>query len=176
MSGKHADVHARRVVTGLDHEGRSTIVLDEISTTRIVAEAFSVCDVWTTPALPSPVLQSDALDGTVLLNPPLTGFTYRLVSFPPDADIDVAAAYGTSLDAIGAGDSQSPGAELAGLHQTDTVDVVTVLSGEIYAVLETTETLLKPGDSFVQRGTQHSWSNRTQEACTLVVVQMGAVR
>ena len=41
----------------------------------------------------------------------------------------------------------------AGMHQTDTIDVVTVISGEIWAMVETGETLVRAGDTVVQRGT-----------------------
>jgi quercetin dioxygenase-like cupin family protein len=65
---------------------------------------------------------------------------------------------------------------IAGLHQTDTVDIVTIISGEVYAVLETGETLLRQGDSIVTRGTKHGWSNRSDKPCTLFNIMWGAVR
>jgi quercetin dioxygenase-like cupin family protein len=54
--------------------------------------------------------------------------------------------------------------------------MVTVVSGELYAVLETAETLLRPGDTFIQRGTKHAWSNRGTEPVTVVAVMMAAKR
>ena len=62
------------------------------------------------------------------------------------------------------------------MHFTETVDIVTVLSGEIYAVLETTETLLRPGDTLVQRGTIHAWSNRTDKPAMMVALMVSAKR
>jgi quercetin dioxygenase-like cupin family protein len=56
------------------------------------------------------------------------------------------------------------------------VDVVTVVSGELVAVLETGEVTLKQGDSFVTRGVKHSWSNRTDKPVVLVCLQSGATR
>jgi uncharacterized cupin superfamily protein len=49
-----------------------------------------------------------------------------------------------------------------------------VISGEIYAVVECGETLLRPGDSFVQRGTKHTWRNRSDKPCTLAVLLLPA--
>jgi quercetin dioxygenase-like cupin family protein len=49
-----------------------------------------------------------------------------------------------------------------------------VLKGEIYAILDKGETLLKPGDVFVQRGTNHSWSVRGNEPCIVAVVLVDA--
>lgn len=54
--------------------------------------------------------------------------------------------------------------------------LVTIISGEIYAVTETGETLLRPGDCLVQRGTKHAWSNRGTEPCTLAAVHVAATR
>ena len=36
-----------------------------------------------------------------------------------------------------------------------------MLSGEIYALMDEGEVLLKAGDVLIQRGTNHAWSNRT---------------
>ena len=49
------------------------------------------------------------------------------------------------------------------MHKTSTVDYAIVLKGEIWAVMEKGETLLKAGDVLVQRGTNHSWSVRGSE-------------
>jgi uncharacterized cupin superfamily protein len=63
-----------------------------------------------------------------------------------------------------------------GLHQTDTVDIVTIISGELIAITETSETVLRPGDSLVQNGTVHTWANRGDVPCMKVAVQIGAQR
>jgi quercetin dioxygenase-like cupin family protein len=56
------------------------------------------------------------------------------------------------------------------MHRTKTVDYGIVLSGEIYLVVDEGETLLKPGDVVVQRGTNHAWSNRSDEPCRMAFV------
>ena len=48
-----------------------------------------------------------------------------------------------------------------GFHKTNTVDYAVVLEGEIGAMMDLGETLLKTGDVLVQRRTNHSWSNRS---------------
>ena len=60
------------------------------------------------------------------------------------------------------------------MHKTSTVDYLIVLKGEIWAVLETGEVCLKPGDIMIQRGTNHSWSVRTDEPCLLAAVLVNA--
>ena len=58
--------------------------------------------------------------------------------------------------------------------ETSTVDYIIVLKGEIYAVMETGEKLLRAGDILVQRGTNHSWSVRGNEPCIVAAVLVSA--
>jgi quercetin dioxygenase-like cupin family protein len=60
------------------------------------------------------------------------------------------------------------------MHKTSTVDYIIVLRGEIYAIMDRGETLLKPGDILVQRGTNHSWSVRGNEPCIIAAVLVSA--
>ena len=60
------------------------------------------------------------------------------------------------------------------MHRTSTVDYAIVLKGEIHAVMEKGETLLRAGDILVQRGTNHSWSVRGNEPCMVAFVLVNA--
>ena len=61
-----------------------------------------------------------------------------------------------------------------GFHKTDTIDYAIVLSGEIYALMDEGEVLLKAGDVLIQRGTNHAWSNRTEQPCCIAFVLIDA--
>jgi len=61
-----------------------------------------------------------------------------------------------------------------GFHKTNSVDYAVVLSGEIYALMDKGEVLLRAGDVLVQRGTNHAWSNRTDEPAYLAFVLVDA--
>ena len=60
------------------------------------------------------------------------------------------------------------------MHKTATVDYLLVLKGEIWAILDDSEVCLKQGDVMVQRGTNHSWSVRTDEPCLLAAILVNA--
>ncbi|MGK5112430.1 hypothetical protein [Geodermatophilus sp. CPCC 205506] len=99
--------------------------------------------------------------------PPDAGLVYRITIVPPDSDWDRSLGY---QDFRGALKGSLPSGEdggIPGLFVTETLDIVTVVSGEIYAVLETGETLLRPEDTLVQRGTKHAWSNRGVTPATI---------
>jgi mannose-6-phosphate isomerase-like protein (cupin superfamily) len=138
---------------------------------------MTISDIWQVGSLPVPVLADDATTGQVLLNPPSTGWVYRVTTKAPDSEWDVAGEYGAMLESMGdAGALKDDGTGVPGLHQSESVDIVTIVSGELVAVLETGEVTLRAGDSFVTRGIKHSWSNRTDEPVVLVCLQAGASR
>ncbi|MEI2774895.1 MAG: cupin domain-containing protein [Tetrasphaera sp.] len=181
MAGAHLETQARLVVSGVGADGRSTIVSDADSTVRVATPGFTVCELWQTDSLPTPVLADSSLGTDPVIDPPAAGLVVRIASFPPDAEFD-PQAYAESLEAFGhddahGGTEDTPDAAAGGAwHETDTVDVVTVISGEVYAVLEDSETLLKPGDTIVNRGVKHIWSNRTNEPCVIIATMMKGTR
>ena len=48
-----------------------------------------------------------------------------------------------------------------------TLEFGLILEGEITLVLDTEEVALKAGDTVVQRGTNHAWSNRSDRPCVI---------
>jgi hypothetical protein len=57
----HTEIRARRVVAGVDADGRSTIVTDEETATRIALPGFTVNDVWRVDNMPAHVDDGDTL-------------------------------------------------------------------------------------------------------------------
>jgi len=180
MSSEPRPSLGRRVVTGVNAEGRSTIVADAETPTWVRRPTGSVImDVWSTLSLPVHVDDESTGDGGQELAPPRSGLCVRLAVFPPDKDIDEAGAaeYAAAMKGIYGDQGESTDAgEVPWMHVTETVDVMTVVDGEIWLVMEEGETLLRAGDSLVQRGTRHAWSNRSDRPCTLASTMIAAVR
>ncbi|WP_163730875.1 cupin domain-containing protein [Mycolicibacterium madagascariense] len=97
-------------------------------------------------------------------------------TIPPGGRFDRASYAQVMAYAFGAQAVSSDPKVIPGMHRTDTVDVVTIVAGELHAVLEADETVLRAGDTIVQRGTMHAWQNRSQHPVTLVSVMMDAPR
>ena len=173
VSGEYSKTQARRVVTGLDAEGRSCIVSDGVTPDRLVTPGNTKCDLWRIATIPTSYQDGDGIDEVVTLPPP-GGLVYRIASFPPDTDWDRSQGYGDSKGALAGSVPLSESGGIPGMHFTETVDIMTVLSGELWAITETGETLLRAGDTLVQRGTAHAWSNRTSEPATIVSVMIAA--
>jgi len=151
MTSPHESFRPRRVVTGLNADGRSTIVSDGPSDTRTFAPGWTLNDIWQVDAMPPRDSDDHTLvPGETIFAPPMGGFVWRIAMLPPDSTW------------------KSPADEDTGMHVTETLDMVTILSGEVYAILEDCETLLRSGDTIVQRGTVHSWCNRSDQPCVSV--------
>jgi quercetin dioxygenase-like cupin family protein len=76
------------------------------------------------------------------------GVRFRLVTLPPDP--------------------------VGHMHRTPTVDLVTVVRGEVaLALADGPETTLQPGDTVVLRSAEHAWRNHTTDPAMLAVVLLG---
>lgn len=157
--------NARRVITGFNASGRSAIIADGPSPTTVELSALTSVEAWRVDETPADLSLPDTVTGPVSLNPPRMGAIVRVVHFYPDSAADGDVQVGTEAF----GDDEG-----GDMHTTDSVDVGVVVSGEIWAVMEDGETLLKPGDVLVQRGTPHKWENRSDAVCTTFFVLVGA--
>ena len=168
----------RRVVTGHDTDGKSTIVVDGLAPNVLEMASMpgvALTDLWRTAT--SPAANSgnkDAATGRIKLEPPPNGTILRIVEFPPEGAWRDTADARKAFASIGASGAPDHASADAMMHATATVDYIIVLRGEIYAVLDKGETLLKPGDILVQRGTNHSWRVRGSEPCVIAAVLIGA--
>jgi hypothetical protein len=176
MAGEHMEMRVRRVVAGLDESGRSTVISDGFTETRAATPAFTLNQIWQVTSVPPHVMAENTLGDVAVIPPPPNGFTHVIAAFPPDSEWDYERGFEGSLAATGAVDAHVEHDEVPGMHQTDTVDIITILSGECYVVLETGETLLKQGDTFIQRGTKHAWRNRSDKPCVHSTLMVGATR
>jgi Cupin domain len=165
----------RRVVTGHTPEGQSTIVMDEPA-----PQVYPGADVdagstvlWVTDRAPASNAGNDDAAPENLRNPippPWRGGTIlRVVDFVPSS-----RGRGALRSPEGVHQTAERSARHPGFHQTNTVDYAVVLEGEIWAVLDEAETLLKPGDVMIQRGTFHAWDNRSDAVARVLFVLIDA--
>lgn len=168
----------RRVVTGRDEDGRSMFLTDGLApNVKEMASmpGLALTDVWETTSAPaSNAGNQDAADRPVRLEPPPNGTILRIVEFPPDSRWRGGADARKAFESIGAGHAPDRHSVDPMMHRTATVDYVIVLKGEIWAIMDKGEVMLKPGDILVQRGTNHSWSVRGEEPCIIAAVLVSA--
>jgi mannose-6-phosphate isomerase-like protein (cupin superfamily) len=171
----------RRVVTSHNAEGKSIFIMDGHAPhvfSRGPGSA-TVTELWATRSSPADNRGSaDAVEATFRLPPPRHGSAFRIIEYPPDRQRLAALARERA-----AGDDDGSGRSAAldrgnprhpGFHKTHSIDYAIVLSGEIHALMDEGEVLLKAGDVLIQRGTNHAWSNRTDAPAYLAFVLIDA--
>jgi mannose-6-phosphate isomerase-like protein (cupin superfamily) len=176
-------VSVRRVVTGHDSNGKAVFASDEgvdpVTVALVPGGEFHL--LWGADQAPTfPDDGSPTPQPTYF--PPLGGYRFGFFTVPPahsasiPADLDLEAA-------VAEVDAKLPGMlawmepDNPGMHTTDTIDFEVVLSGEVVLELDGgAEKVLRPGDTVVQNGTRHRWSNRGTEPAVVAVILLGAHR
>jgi uncharacterized cupin superfamily protein len=162
------------------------VVADENDRSKVVSEGpspdvrtdparpgFSCSRIWVTDRTPIGLKGAhESLHLPHTLVPPTGGSTCFVVTFPPDASYrgkvgsrEVANYFAM----MGAPQASTYSAKAARpyMQKTQTLDFCLVLDGEITLVLDLQEVHLKAGDTVVQRGTNHAWSNRSDRPCVV---------
>lgn len=166
----------RRIVTIDDDEGKSVAIADGPSPdvrTDPARPGFSSARIWVVNSSPPEIGEyRDTVLRPHTIEPQPGGSVCRVVTFPPDDTFrdQVGAkeveAYFRSMGSPQAS-TYSPNAPHPYMQKTRTLDFCLVLEGEITLVLDTVEVELKVGDTVVQRGANHAWSNRSHRPCRI---------
>jgi hypothetical protein len=158
----------RRIVTGEDDQGRSMISFDGPApnvtfsqfgpgTGQVLWATGSGAAAGDEPAPAGHRFGFHSEGGSLL----------RIADFAPDEEIDSAklAKFLADNQVLG----ERPGRHFW-FHKTRSLDYAIVLEGEIYAMMDVGETLMRAGDVLIQRATSHSWSNRSGKWCRMAFV------
>ena len=172
----------RRVVTGHDASGKSCILEEGPAVavrTLDIRPGFQSINLWRTSAAPAPVDEPDAIASHQGVSPPTGGTVLRIIDLPPEptdpAELRrlIGATFGKLFDDAHRNDAEAS-RQHPGMHRTASIDYALILEGEVFAVLDTEETLLKAGDVLIQRGTNHAWANRSNRICRIAFILIDA--
>ena len=155
-----------RVVTSFDAAGKPVIALQGEPPTVIHAGRYTTTELWVTDQTPPVMSAQDTSTRPWELEPAPGGACFRIVEIAPAGD-DAGG------DGAAEADSEHDGFQEA--HATQTLDYVTVISGQVVLVVGEAEITLRPGDSVVQQpGVPHDWQNRSSERTVMVGVLISA--
>ena len=173
----------RRIVTGNDEKGKAVVLSDGPAPDVRMDPArpgFTSTRLWVTDSTPARTKGvRETLNRPHAIEPPPNGSICRMMTFPPDAwfiksvSADNVRSYFESMGSPKAS-TYSKDARHPYMQKTETLDFCYILEGEITLVLETEEVHLKAGDTVIQRGTNHAWSNRSEKPCTIFFCQHDA--
>ena len=172
----------RILVSGHTPEGRSTYISDgPPQKVRTVEErpGYRVSNIWAIFDSPAPIDDPDRINEVVGLAPPPMGSLIRIIDYPPEPrdPVERKKMFEAMFSKLFPdGRHLPPDAVHPGMHTTESIDYAIVLQGEIYAVMEEGEKLMRAGDVLIQRGTAHAWSNRSNEFARICFVLIDGKR
>jgi mannose-6-phosphate isomerase-like protein (cupin superfamily) len=170
----------RRVVTGHDADGKAVFVSDTAlaPVTLALLPGSEFHTIWGADTLPQ--FPDDGSEPpNITYFPPLGGVRFGFFTIPPDggagapADLDIEAALAEFAEKLpGLADHMEPADP--GMHTTATVDFEVVVSGQATLELDDgAKVTLEVGDTCIQNGTRHRWSNSGSVPAVLAVVLVG---
>ena len=137
----------RRVVTGLDAQGRSAVIIDG----PVPAWGDTGGRVWRTTSHPA--------DNSGQADCPDEPFSFDLMHTGGSAVMMHTFMPGTPDF----------------WHATDSIEYLAMLEGEVVLQLEAGEVTLRAGDVLVDRGVVHSWHNDTDQPARAFIVALPAL-
>ncbi len=171
----------RRVVTGHDAAGKAVIVTDDqvAPITLALMPTTEFHRVWGADSVRTFPDDGSAPEA-VRYFPPVGGFRFGFFTIPPDdghgvpEGVDVRAGFRELQEKLpGLVDYTEP--DNPGMHTTATVDYGVVMSGQpILELDDGVKVTLKPGDTYIQNGTRHRWSNEGAVPAVVAVTLIGA--
>ena len=144
----------RRVITGHDADNVAKVLWeDHASNVKGGANRGAASTlIWCSDRMPTDISIGEKIEdmGARILGtaPPPNGTRFCVIDFPAGA----------------------PGR----MHRTETIDYVLVLAGEIEMDMDQSSVKLKAGDILIQRGTNHSWVNRSDKPARVAFVLIDA--
>ena len=166
----------RRLVTGHDASGKAVVLIDGTAPNAKLRKATGLTStlLWVADVSPADNSGSeDSAEREIGVAPPTRGSIFRMVDFPPAANVGVVDN-AAMLKEMGIAGGAHANPRHATMHRTKSIDYAVVISGEIDMLLDDSEVHLRAGDVLVQRGTNHAWVNRGKENCRMAFVLIDA--
>jgi len=167
-------VIVRRVVTG--HDGNGTAIFTSDSVRELTPLVYQV--LWGSEE--AETFPNDGTEPAWSSNyPAVGGYRFSMIEIPAGYDPEsnppskrvLTAEQRTRRQEQSRGSHQAE----AGMHWTETVDFIIMLSGELIHELEGGEqTVLRAGDTLIQNGAVHRWRNATDKPARFAFVMVGA--
>ena len=165
----------RRIITGHDENGKSIVAIDGPPARSIGEEAGGLYEIWNTEGAGLDASsKKDRADIEIMLSPVESGTKFRYFQINPIpediSDEVIEAATAEAFEKIGATHHRVDTSRNAAMHETDTIDYIILLKGDVTLILDEEEIRLKPHDVVVQRATNHAWVNNGTEPALLIAV------
>ena len=165
----------RRIITGHNESGKSVVSIEGPPARSLGEDAGGLYEVWNTDGggFDTKSLE-DRADTDVVLSPSKGGTKIRYFQInpipegvPPEV---IEASTAAAFEKMGAAHHRVDTSRNAAMHETDTIDYIILLKGDVTLVLDEEEIKVNPHDIVVQRGTNHAWRNNGNEPALFIAV------
>ncbi len=167
----------RRVITGWDASGKSVVILDGgPSSTFGAPNLGGLFEIWEDAASGAldPREKKDLGTTRAILGPRKGNVQVRwFVVSPPPPDVPRETLNKVARERfaeMGGAHHIKDQTRHPAMHETETLDVICLLQGDVTLILDEGETRLKPGQVVIQRGTNHAWQAHGGPALLLAVL------
>lgn len=119
-------------------------------------------------------------DQAMIHEPPDGGAVFRMLVFPPNSTQPTMtpeqvvemhkAIHSTHIPSV----EYLRTAKDPTMHRTDTLNYFVLTEGELWALSEGKDVLLKAGDALIQKGCMHGWRNDSDKRAVLAAVLIDA--
>jgi mannose-6-phosphate isomerase-like protein (cupin superfamily) len=168
----------RKVIAGVGPDGKNGVIEDSTSQVYLASPKAVVHELLSVPGVPWHFDAGAIVGNRLQFDPPDRGVAVRIVELYPDAVWRSAGVNPLTPEwaDLADADPYDPSAATPGMHRTRSIDVITVIRGTVTAVLESETVELSAGDTLVQLGGRHAWSNRSDTSAEMVVTMIAAGR
>jgi hypothetical protein len=160
--------------------GISDVVMEQdITAIPQVVPGLMAMDLWSNDETPADLNRpGDPTAGKGFLHePPDGGAILRILDFQPESERvnrdvrdlhkEIGSVHIPSAEELSKAKHPS-------MHKTDTLNYFVLLTGQLWALSEGKDVLMKPGDVLVQKGCMHGWRNDGKELARLFCVLIDA--
>jgi quercetin dioxygenase-like cupin family protein len=153
MNTENPGPKIRRIITGHDQDGVAQVMTEDFAeNSKHSGSGATSTLIWCTDGTPAQIPVGDDFEDMgariVGTQPPENGSRFAVIDFPPGVPTP--------------------------MHRTESIDYVICLAGEIDMDMDRSSVTLKAGDVMVQRGTNHSWVNRSSAPARVAFVLLDA--
>jgi mannose-6-phosphate isomerase-like protein (cupin superfamily) len=171
----------RRVVTGHDADGKAIVADDQVvpPATLDMLPGSEFHQLWGSD-VPMTFPDDGSRPETRSYFPPVGGFRFGFFNVPPAGDAGAPEDLNV-MAGLREFEKKLPGMtkylepDAPGMHTTATVDYGVILSGQAIMELDDgVQVTLNAGDTFIQNGTRHRWSNTGDVPAVIAITLIGA--
>jgi len=171
----------KRYVMGNRPDGLSDILIeDEFN----LSDEKPYKELWLNTETPADMSApgDPVADQQMIHEPPEGGALLRVLSMPPESsrrlptpeqmvEYHVNVLHSANVPTL----EYLRKARHISMHKTDTLSYSIIIEGEMWALSEGRDVLLKPGDVLIKKGCMHGWRNDSDKRCVWVAILIDGI-